>query len=130
MTESLRNPSNLTPDLLTRTFEHCGLRGAEVTDLRLRARVDGLFSIRAFYEVSYAPSAPDTAPRKIFLKLALLDSEPSQSMIRQEVDFYQQYGAITALPLVRNFGGAYSDETGAAHLLLEDFSLSHMNPPP
>src|SRR5262245_63325859 len=117
MTESLRNPSNLTPDLLTRTFEHCGLRGAEVTDLRLRARVDGLFSIRAFYDVTYAQSAPDTAPRKIFLKLALPDSEPSQSMIRQEVDFYQQYGAITALPFVRNFGWFCSVEIGSAHIL-------------
>lgn len=130
MTDIFTNPSSLTPDLLTSIFEHCGLRGTKVTGIRLRARVDGLFSIRAFYDVSYAPSGSDRAPGQIFLKLALPDSEPSQSMIRQEVDFYQQYGAITVLPLVRNFGGAYSAETGAAHLLLEDLSLSHTNPPP
>jgi Phosphotransferase enzyme family len=130
MPDILTDPSSLTPDMLNRALERRGLKGAEVTGIRQRAQINGLFSVRVFYEVLYASSAPGSAPGRIFLKLSLPDSEPSQRMIRQEVDFYRSYGDIPALPLVPYFDAAYSDETGAAHLLLEDLSVTHTNPPP
>ncbi len=130
MTEVFTDPSSLTPALLNEIFERRGLKGAEVTGVCLRDRVNGLFSVRIFYDLSYAPSVPEAAPGRVFLKLSLPDSEPSQCMIRQEGEFYRSYGDIPALPMVRYFDASYSDATGAAHLLLDDLSLTHMNPPP
>src|SRR5262245_29010048 len=130
MNDVFTDPSDLTSDSLNRVLERRGLKGAEVSSVCLRDRVNGLFSARVFYEVLYASSVPEAAPRRIFLKLTLPESEPSQRMIRQEVDFYHSYGDLPALPLVRYFDAAYSDETGAAHLLLDDLPLTHMNPTP
>ena len=130
MTNVLTEPWGLTPDLLNRALERRGIKGAEVIGIRQRDLVNGLFSLRVFYEVLYASPVPDGAPGKIFLKLSLPDSELSQRMIRQEGDFYRSYGDILALPLVRYFDAAYSEETGAAHLLLDDLSVTHTNPPP
>src|SRR5262245_4126064 len=118
----ITDPTSITPEWLSENFERRGLKGAKVSGIRERARVNGLFSTRVFYDVLYAPSAPEETPRKIFLKLSLPDSEPSQDMIRQEVEFYRSHGDIPALPLVRYFAAAYSAESGAAHLLLEDLS--------
>src|SRR5215831_8561441 len=130
LADIITDPTSIMPEWLNGTFERRGLKGAQVSGIRQRTRVNGLFSVRVFYDVLYAPSATEATPRKIFLKLSLPDSEPSQRMIRQEVEFYRSYGDIPALPLVRYFAAAYSAESGAAHLLLEDLSETHSNPMP
>jgi hypothetical protein len=114
------DPASLTPECLNGTLERRGLKGASVSGIRQRARVNGLFSVRAFYDVSYVGSVPEEAPKRLILKLSLPHSEPSQRMIRQEVEFYRSYGDIAALPLVHYFDAFYAEKAGTSHLLLEN----------
>ncbi len=130
MVDVFTDPASLTPARLNGILERHGLKGASVSGIRQRACVNGLFSIRAFYDVSYAGSVPEEAPKKLFLKLSLPNSAPSQRMIRQEVEFYRSYGNIPALPLVRYFDAFYTEKAGTSHLLLADLSETHSNPPP
>jgi hypothetical protein len=76
---------------------------------------------------SYSPTARQ-APTSLFLKWSRPSLEPRFGA--KEVEFYTSAAAeATGLPLIRCFDAVFSDETGRSHILLEDVSATHAQPP-
>src|SRR5262245_11171096 len=106
-----------------------GLSDARVANVQLRARERGPFSVPAYLDLTYRGSAAPDAPIRIFLKLPIAELQESRDMLREELRFYQLFGADSRLPMVRCFDAQYSEQTGRSHLVLQDLSDTHSTPP-
>jgi len=74
--------------------------------------------------LTFSDDAPESAPRKLFLKVSRPDSPVGSN--RQEFDFYTRVaGAMEDPPSVCCYDASCSDATGQYHLLLEDVSDTH-----
>lgn len=123
----MRGPEEVTPEWLTDVLrrEGCLARG-EVAGVRVALSRALVVSSVARLEVSYTAGAE--GPARLFLKLSTPRVQPHFS--RREVDFYKTVArASPELPLVRCYDAAFSEHSGAAHLLLEDLMETHAQPP-
>ena len=130
MSTVIAEPAEVTPAWLEEVLARSGLVDAQVASVRLRGRTRGPFSVRAFFDLTYGGGTTFLAPTRMFLKLPIPELQASRDMLRDEVRFYQMFGDDSRLPLVHCFDAQHSVETGAAHLLLQDLSDTHSNPPP
>lgn len=127
MSEPLRGPDEVTPEWLTDVLrrEGCLARG-EVAGVRVALSRALVVSSVARLEVSYTAGAE--GPPRLFLKVSTPRVQPHFS--RREVDFYKTVArASPELPLVKCYDAAFSEHSGAAHLLLEDLMETHAQPP-
>ncbi len=87
--------------------------------------------------ITYEDSADDAhLPQSLFFKLCGPGStgegtnKEFEDIGRQEVEFYREVAPrMPCPPLVRCFDAAYSEETRRSHILLEDLSETHSQPP-
>jgi hypothetical protein len=126
----ITDPAGLTPARLNEILARAGLPDADVDSVHLHSRTRGPFSLRASFDLTYHGHAPLLAPRRLFLKLPIPEVQASREMLREEVRFYRTFGSDAQLPIVHCFDAQHSEENGLSHLLLQDLSDTHSNPPP
>lgn len=69
----------------------------------------------------YSADAPESAPYKLFLKLGKR---------KPEVDFYHHIlPNMTGIPVIRCYDAQFDDAGGTSHLLMDDMSETHAEPP-
>lgn len=123
----MRGPDEVTPEWLTDVLrrEGCLARG-EVAGVRVALSRALVVSSVARLEVSYTGGAQ--GPARLFLKVSAPRLQAHFS--RREVDFYKTVArASPELPLIKCFDAAFSERSGASHLLLEDLMETHAQPP-
>jgi phosphotransferase family enzyme len=125
----ITDPANVTPALMEEILARGGLSDVRVAAVHLRVQVRGPFSVRAFLDLTYRGKATPAAPTRVFLKLPIVGLQESRDMLREEVRFYQLFGAESQLPIVRCFDAQHSEQTGLSHLVLQDLSDTHTTPP-
>jgi hypothetical protein len=119
----LRGADEVTPEWLTDVLrrEGCLARG-EVAGVRVAESRALIVSSIARLEISYTAGAE--GPARLFLKVSTPRLQAHFS--RREVDFYSTVArASPELPLVRCYDAAFSEHSGASHLLLEDLTETH-----
>jgi thiamine kinase-like enzyme len=124
----LSDVDKLTPDRLTKLLHRKGyLAAEEVTAIRTLASQQTAISSVYHLAVTYS-RLPVAAPTRLFLKIP----RPTETWMEKEIQFYTtvapqmqtgQNAAGWLFPLC--YDAAYSQEDGAAHLLLEDLSDTH-----
>jgi Ecdysteroid kinase-like family len=121
--EPLSSAEQVTPEWLTGVLRREGrLERGEVVGVRVASSRSLIVSSVARLEVSYTAGA--LGPASLFLKLSTPELQAHFS--RREVDFYNTVArASPELPLIRCYDAAFSEATGASHLLLEDLSETH-----
>ncbi len=76
-----------------------------------------------FIKVKYSNESPETAPKRLFLKMSNL-SFPKLG--KREVFFYNNVAnQMGELPLIPCYDAKYDENTGRSHILLEDMSKTH-----
>jgi len=109
----------VTPEWLTGVLRRNGFleRGA-VTSVEMKTHQTNTAAV-ANLRLSLTGDAKGGVPRALFLKL---------SDFRREVDFYQTVvPAMQATPLILDcYDADYDEAAGAAHLLLEDVTATHL----
>lgn len=132
MPEVLRSAAEVTPEWLTETLRRRGvLTRGRVSAVRLKSSHALIVSNVHFLEADYTPDAPPTAPLELFLKLSQPDFQPEamRERSRKEFEFYTSIaGEMKDPPIPRSYDAAFSTETDASHLLLEDLSQTHTQP--
>jgi hypothetical protein len=128
--EILTDADQITPRWLTATLQKHGiLERGEVTSVG-HSGSQRTFASRVWHlQVAYSDDAPPDAPHKLFLKAshpALVPGDFNPDGLRKEVQFYRTVApAMDEPPTVRCYDAAYSSETRACHVLLEDVSETH-----
>jgi hypothetical protein len=120
----------LTPEWLTARLQKQGvLERGEVRGVVHSVSQRTFASLVWHLQVSYTDDATPGAPTRLFLKSstpALAPGEFNPDGLRKEVLFYRTVApAMNEPPSVRCYDAAYSSETKACHVLLEDVSETH-----
>jgi hypothetical protein len=129
MPDMLAPDAPITPEWLTSALREGGaLPQGEVAAVHLRAN-DAFNSAAAHLEVRYSSDAPETAPRRLFLKRAIAAEWALRAGAR-EVAFYQFVAPHRArLPmLVPCYAAAVDAASGQSFCLLLDVSETHAPP--
>ena len=133
MTNVLLRAEDATPEWLTEVLRSSGaLAQGSVAAVGLKSSRTMLVSNVFQLEVAYSADATPRAPRGLFLKLSQPVFQPEAAMdhSRKEVEFYTTVATeMQDPPLPRCYAAAFSAETRSAHLLLEDLSVTHFQPP-
>ena len=113
-----------TPEWLTTVLRNKGcLDQGNVTEVRHISQAATTSSV-CHLALTYSDAAPESAPSRLFLKI--LKPEFSSDFGRKEIEFYSNVAdAMIDPPVVRCYDAVYSEETGGAHLLLDDVSETH-----
>lgn len=121
MTDIITSVEQITPAWLTAALQRSGaLEQGQVTDMAWESKAT-YTATAAPLRVSYSPDAPTTAPRSLFLKLGRR---------KPEVDFYRFIWPETKdVPVIRCYDAAFADHLGQSHLLMDDVSTTHAEPP-
>lgn len=131
--ELLPEPLPATPEWLSAVLRDAGvLPEGHVRQVRVVAEGRQAGTVFARLEVGYAPDAPATAPRKLFLKTPRPDRPVALTsrLGQREVTFYTRLAAgVPELPSIRCFAAAHAPASGAWHLLLEDVADTHTQTP-
>jgi hypothetical protein len=101
------------------------LRQGQVTtvDMQIDARE---LSTSVRLSVSYSEDAAGPKPTKLFLKLVTLDME-DEFFGPSEVNYYRRdYAGVHDVPIPRTYDAVYSQEQGRYHILMDDFSDTHL----
>ena len=136
MHEAITGPQQVTPEWLTwRLHERGHLMGSKVISVQAANRSQPAptwFADLTLLEVGYSGKAPESAPRRLFLKVSRPGLRPADLLYgRKEVAFYSIIAtAMDDPPLARCFDAVYAPDTGRSHVLLEDLSETHFQPPP
>ncbi len=129
MTTAHAPDAQITPDWLTSALREGGaLPQGEVVAVSQRAN-DAFNSAAVHLEVTYSSDAPETAPRRLFLKRAIAADWALRAGAR-EVAFYQFVAPHRArLPmLVPCYAAAVDATSGHSFCLLGDVSETHAPP--
>lgn len=133
MSQVLQHAEEATPAWLTETLRRSGaLTRGTVAVVRVGSSRERPISDVAHLEVDYSSDATPDAPRHLFLKLSrpVFQPEAARDHSRKEFDFYNSIAReMTDAPIPRCYDAAFSIETRCAHLLLEDLSATHFQPP-
>jgi thiamine kinase-like enzyme len=124
MPDLITDTDQVTPDWLEGVLRRAGcLPRGRVHGLRASARETTTSRVLRL-SVQYAGEAPDTAPRRLLLKLSRPGFHPQFG--EQEVAFYTQVApAMPHPPIVRCYDAAYCPDRKQSHLLLGDLSETH-----
>lgn len=109
----------VTPDWLTGVLRRDGVvEQGEIVSVDIRTQKTNTATV-AHLSLSWSEGTPSRTPRALFLKLA---------DFRREVDFYRTVvPAMQSTPLILDcYDAVYDEQAGAAHLLLEDVTATHM----
>ncbi len=133
MTNLITAPEQITTEWLTELlFEEGLLLGDGSQVLQIETKLDQTpLSALAFLNVTYSSDAPETLPRRLFLKYthpgSLLETF---EMGRSEVAFYAQARKLMLDgPVVRCFNAEYDGTNAHFQLLLEDVSANYVSHP-
>ncbi|HVF67909.1 MAG TPA: phosphotransferase [Pyrinomonadaceae bacterium] len=133
MSNVLRRVEEATPEWLTSILRRRGfLERGSVVAVRAASSSTLLVSNVSRLEVSYTPDASRDAPASLFLKLSLPVFQPEavKDSSRMEVEFYSSVAPeMKDPPVPACFDAAFDPATNRAHLLLEDLSATHFQPP-
>jgi len=88
------------------------------------------FADISFLQVSYSDRAPQTAPRRLCLKISKSNLRPAELLLgSKEVEFYNTIAStMDDPPLARCYDAVYAPDTGKSHVLLDDLSETHFQP--
>ena len=134
MDELITSADQVTPLWLTELLRSKGLlpRG-EVADVELAEQKSTFTSAISYLAVSYSDPRPAAAPERLFLKLSRPETSPGEfdtEHFRKEIDFHNTVAPVMSdPPSVGCYSAAYCDETGRCHLLVDDLSETHYQPP-
>jgi hypothetical protein len=134
MPDVLRSAGEATPEWLTGVLRRVGrLERGSVAAVRPASSSTLLVSSVSRLEVSYTPGTSRDAPASLFLKLSrpVFQPEALKDYSRMEVEFYSSVAReMRDPPVPVCFDAAFDPATGGAHLLLEDLTETHFQPPP
>ena len=86
----------------------------------------GNWSENARLKIRYTDNSQGTLPQQLFLKIVNADLD-DEFFGPSEVTYYlRDYVDVEEAPLIRCYGGAYSEEKQYYHLLLDDLSETHI----
>jgi hypothetical protein len=121
MSDVITSIEQVTPEWLTEALRRAGvLPVGEVAAVEARSAATTTATAIPI-NLRYSDDAPESAPRKLFLKLGRRKSE---------VDFYHHiYPALRDVPTIRCYDAAFANELGCSHLLMDDISDTHVEPP-
>jgi hypothetical protein len=127
--EPITSIEQVTPERLTAVLRRAGaLAQGAVAEVRVTLSRTLVASHVCRLAVAYTVDAPQSAPTQLFLKLSLPELQARFS--RKEIEFYTQVAPLAPeLPLLRCYDAAFDETTGSAHLLLEDVTETHTQPP-
>ena len=129
----LRGAEEATPAWLTETLRRDGaLARGTVVAVRPEASRSLLISDVSRLEIEYSPDATPDAPRSLFLKISrpVFQPEASVDHSHKEFEFYTSIAReMPDAPAPRCYDAAFSAETRRSHLLLEDLTDTHSQPP-
>lgn len=113
-----------TPKRLTETLRAGGaLPTGEVTGVRAHPGHRSELSECAHLEIAYSNAAPGTAPHRLFLKIAGLETPQD----RREVAFYREVAPrLDTEAVLPCYAAHYDGGRRAYHLLLPDISATHI----
>ena len=125
MKKVITSTEQITPEWLTqRLHEKGGLSHGRVTKVEATSFPMRYASVISFLNVNYSDDAPESAPRRLFLKRSLHECFDDQAI--KEVFFYNVIADMMIdPPVVGCYDAVYSQEIGHYHLLLEDVSETH-----
>src|SRR2546421_5766455 len=133
MSKALRRAEEATPEWLTEVLRRGGvLDRGRVVAVNLKSSRTLLVSDIFHLEVAYSHDAAPAAPARLFLKISrpVFQPEAATDHSRKEVEFYTRVAPLMHdPPIPRCYDAAFSAEGRAAHLLLEDLSETHFQPP-
>jgi hypothetical protein len=128
-TRPLVSAAGVTPAWLTEVLARReSLAGSNVAHVVVESTSDTLLSATAKLRVTYAPTAPASAPRRLFLKMSKAGVERPFGA-KKEAAFYGTVApAMTDPPVPRCYDALFDEATGRFHVLLEDLSETHCVP--
>ena len=133
MQNVLRRAEEATPEWLTGVLSRSGcLARGSVVAVRAVSSSTLLVSEVSRLEVAYTPDASRGAPPSVFLKLSrpVFQPEAVKDHSRMEVEFYTSVAPeMKDPPVPRCFDATFDTATGGSHILLEDLSETHFQPP-
>jgi hypothetical protein len=111
----------VTPNWLTAVLKKSGvLTQGEVGGVET-AQTATLTATAIPLTLRYSDDAPAAVPEKLFLKLGRR---------KPEVDFYNVVlPLMTGVPVVQCYDAAFANHLGVSHLLMDDVSATHVEPP-
>jgi hypothetical protein len=124
MTDVVSDPEQITAEWLTNLFYKRGyLRSGQVTEIKNKLTKKLPLSIVSRLELQYSADAPAASiPSRLFLKIG--------SSYRQEAEFYNVIAPeMKNPPFIRCYDAASSSDSENYHLLLDDLSETHFQPP-
>lgn len=134
MPDVLRSAEDATPEWLTRVLRRGGrLERGSVTAARAAAPRTLLVSSVSRLELSYTNDATRGAPSSLFLKLSrpVFQPEAAKDHSHKELEFYASVAPLMpGAPVPFCYDAAFDPATRSAHLLLEDLTDTHFQPPP
>lgn len=129
MSEIITHLADITPKWLTDRLRAQGyLPHGEVREIHETKREKTTTSLTAQLHVVYSADATNTAPERLFLKIAKpeLPAEVLAIVGKRKVSFYNAIRGTKIAHLVpRCYDAAYAEESGQFQLLLEDVSEMH-----
>ena len=138
MSQLLTTPEQATPEWLTTALHQDGqLPEGHVTDIRVLSTAPTSVWTRYHLQVRYSADAPPSAPEHLLLKLSKRTGQHGDTRFYalasgKEVFFYANIAATPAManvPIIRCFHSAHSSAEQGSHILVEDLSHTHWQPP-
>jgi hypothetical protein len=135
MCEVITSAEQVTPEWLTGILVEKGCleqgHSISVKKVNPSRHATTWFADISFLEISYSGQAPESAPTRLFLKISKPDLMPADLVYgKKEVAFYNTIArALDDPPLARCYDAAYDPDTGKSHVLLDDLSGTHFQPP-
>ena len=121
MSQVITGIEQVTPDWLTDVLRKAGaLETGQVVNVETESKAT--YTATAIpMTVHYSQDAPQTAPTRLFLKLGRR---------KPEVDFYHFILPETkGVPVIRCYDSAFANHLGVSHVLMDDVSATHAEPP-
>lgn len=129
MSEVISSFELMTPAWLTETLRAKGyLPTGQVTAIEKKATSPTITSLVVRFVPHYSPDAPETAPRRMFMKMTKSGEieDFAAHVGPKEVTFYNGIAGTSIERWVPHcYSAAYSVEADTFHLLLQDLAESH-----
>ena len=138
MSQLLTAPEQATPEWLTTVLRQDGqFPHGYVTDVRISSTEPTSVWTLFHLQVRYSADAPPSAREHLILKLSKRTGQHGDTRFYalasgKEVFFYTNIAATPAManvPIIRCFHSAHSSEEQGSHVLVEDLSHTHWQPP-
>ena len=138
MSRLLTAPEQATPEWLTKVLRQGGqFPHGHVTDFRVSSTEPTSVWTLFHLQVRYSADAPPSAREHLILKLSKRTGQHGDTRFYalasgKEVFFYTNIAATPAManvPIIRCFHSAHSSEEQGSHVLVEDLSHTHWQPP-